>query len=214
MNDTVLRGAIVNSFDVTVHHMRCAEHTLQLGNKDALKLDGIGRFLTKIRDVAGRLRTPQTDTVLKHHNKSMIIDVATHLGNTFAMLKRLLELRSTTEHENLGDREINLSTGAKFRNWLMFWLFHKTQPFNFKEKTLPLESVFWHCMKPFLNYAKKCGYSTYYCRKSRKAYAIYYAKQTIFSSSRPMNGFKIPNFVKLGSKRKSQTGTFFLFISD
>ena len=37
----------------------------------------------------------------------------------------------------------------------MLWLFHKTQPFNFKEKTLPLESVSWHGMKPFLNYAKK-----------------------------------------------------------
>ena len=45
-------------------------------------------------------------------------------------------------------------TGAKFRNWLMLWLFHKTQPFNFKEKTLPLESVSWYGMKPFLNYAK------------------------------------------------------------
>ena len=29
MNNTVLRDAIVNSFDATVHHMRSAEHTLQ-----------------------------------------------------------------------------------------------------------------------------------------------------------------------------------------
>ena len=48
MNDTVLRDAIVNSFDGTAHHMRCAKHTLQLGIKDALKLDGLGWFLTKI----------------------------------------------------------------------------------------------------------------------------------------------------------------------
>ena len=100
-------------------------------------------------------------------------------------------------------------TGAKFRNWLMFWLFHKAQSFNFKEKTLSLENVSWHGMKPSLNYAKKYGYSTYYCRKSQKAYAIYYAKQSIFSRS--MGGFKIPNFVKLGSKRKSQTGTFSVY---
>ena len=45
-------------------------------------------------------------------------------------------------------------TGTKFRNWLMFWLFHKAQPFNFKEKTLPLESVSWHGIEPLLNYAK------------------------------------------------------------
>ena len=70
MNDTVLRDAIVNSFDVIVHHMRCAEHALQLGIKDALKLDSLGRFLTKIRDIAGRLRAPRTDAVLKHHNKT------------------------------------------------------------------------------------------------------------------------------------------------
>ena len=44
MNDTVLRDATVNSFDVTIHHMRCAEHTLQLGIKDALKVDGLGWF--------------------------------------------------------------------------------------------------------------------------------------------------------------------------
>ena len=110
MNDTVLRDAIVNSFDVTVHHMRCAVHTLQLGIKDALKLDDLGRFLTKIRDIAERPRAPRTDAVLKHHNKSMIIDVATRWGISFAMLKRLLELRSTIEHEDLGNREINLST--------------------------------------------------------------------------------------------------------
>ena len=113
MNDTVLRDAIVNSFNVTVHHIRCAEHNLQLGIKDALKLDGFGRFFTKIRDTAGRLRAPRTDAALKHCNKSMIIDVATRWGSTFAMLKRLLELRSTIEHKDLGDREINLSNN----NW-------------------------------------------------------------------------------------------------
>ena len=91
-------------------------------------------------------------------------------------------------------------TGAKFRNWLMFWLFHKTQPFNFKEKTLPLESVSWHGMKPFLNYAKKCGYSPCYCRK---AYAIYYAKQSIFSSS--MGGFKMSITEKLQSLKAIST---------
>ena len=90
--------------------MRCAERTRQLGIKDALKLDSLGGFLTKIRDIAGRLRAPRTDAVLKHHNKSMIVDVAIRWGSTFAMLKRLLELRSTIEHEDLGDREINLST--------------------------------------------------------------------------------------------------------
>ena len=100
MNDAVLREPIVNSFDVTVHHMRCAEHTFQLGIKDALKLNGLGRFLSKFRDIAGRLGAPRTDAILKHHNNSIIIDVGTHLGSTFAMLKRLLELRSTIKHED------------------------------------------------------------------------------------------------------------------
>ena len=56
------------------------------------------------------LRVPRTDAVSKHHNKSMSIDVATRWGSTFAMLKRFLELRRTIEHEDLGDREIHLST--------------------------------------------------------------------------------------------------------
>ena len=93
--------------------MRCAEHTLQLKIKNALKLDGFGWFLTKIRDIAGRLKASRTDAASKHYNKSLIIDVATRWGSTFAMLKRLFELRSTIEHENLGDREIYLSTN----NW-------------------------------------------------------------------------------------------------
>ena len=100
----------MNSFDVTVHYIRCAEHALQLEIRDALELDGLGRFLTKIQDIAGRLRAPRTDAVLKHRNKSMIMDVATRWGITFVVLKKLLELKSTTEHEGLGDREVNLST--------------------------------------------------------------------------------------------------------
>ena len=104
MNNAVLRDAIVNNFDITGYHMHCAEHTLQLGIKDALKLHSLGRFLTKLRDIAGRLRVPRTDAVLKRHSKSMITDTATCWGSTFAMLRRLLELRSTIEHEDLVTR--------------------------------------------------------------------------------------------------------------
>ena len=89
------------------------------------------------------------------------------------------------------------------RNWLMFWLFHETQPFNFKEKTLPLESVSWHDMKPFLNYAKKMWLQLIHAIAENLL-----SKQSIFSSS--IGGFKIPNFVKLGSKR-SLTETFFVY---
>ena len=139
MNDTVLRNVIVNSFDVTVYHMHCGEHTLQLGIKDALKLDGLGQFLTKIRDIAGHLRAPQTDATLKHHNKSMIMDVATRWGSTVAMLKRLFELRECflAWHE------------AIFELHKKMWLQHILSPkilksvFNLLSKTKVFLAAVW-----------------------------------------------------------------------
>ena len=165
MNDTVPRDAIVNSFDVTVHHMRCAEHTLQLEIMDALKLDSFGRFLTKIRNIAGRLRAPRTDAVLKHHNKSMIIDVATRWDSTYAMLKRLFELRSTIEHEDLSDREINLSTNdwCKIQELINVLAIPPNITLQLQRENFTTGECFFAMHEAIFELRKKCGYSTYYC---------------------------------------------------
>ena len=75
-----------SSIDHTTYHMRCAEHTLQLGIRDVLK-KGEWKFLTKLRKLAQHLRSPHTDGILKRRaNKGMLIDMPTGWGSTFLML--------------------------------------------------------------------------------------------------------------------------------
>lgn len=91
-----------------VHHMRCAEHTLQLAIRDGLKNPAVSSFLTKIRAVTQHLRAPHTDSILKRRaGKGVVIDVVTRWGSTFLMLKRLLELKVFIQ--DLGSREVHLT---------------------------------------------------------------------------------------------------------
>ena len=83
------------SIDHTIYHMRCAEHTLQLGIRDVLKKGRAQKFLTKLRKLAQHLRSPHTNEILKRRaNKGMLIDMPTRWGNTFLMLQRLADLES------------------------------------------------------------------------------------------------------------------------
>ena len=75
-----------------VSHMRCAEHTLQLGVRDALKK--ASTFVTKIRGIATYLRNPHTDSIHKRKaKKGMIVDMPTRWGVTFLMFKRFMDLK-------------------------------------------------------------------------------------------------------------------------
>ena len=70
------------SIDLTIHHMRCAEHTLQLGIRDVLKKGRPEKFLTKLRKLAQHLlRCPHMDGILKRRaSKGMLIDMPTRWG--------------------------------------------------------------------------------------------------------------------------------------
>ena len=72
----------------TIYHMKCAEHTLQLGIRDVLKKGRAEKFLTKLRKLAQHLRSPHTDGILKRRaNKGMLIDMPTRWASTFLMLQ-------------------------------------------------------------------------------------------------------------------------------
>ena len=95
-------------FDCTIYHMRCAEHTLQLGIRDVLKKGRSDKFLTKLRKIAQHLRAPHTDGILKRRaGKGMLIDMPTRWGSTFLMLQRLLDLKSFIQ--DLGSQDSYLT---------------------------------------------------------------------------------------------------------
>ena len=50
---------------ICIYHIKCAEHTLQLGICDVLKKGRSEKFLTKLRKLAQHLRSPHTDGILK-----------------------------------------------------------------------------------------------------------------------------------------------------
>ena len=96
------------SIDYTIYHMRCAEHTLQLGIRDVLKKGRAEKFLTKLRKLAQHLRSSHTDGILKRRaNKGMLIDMPTRWGSTFFMLQRLADLKSFVQ--DLGSHESYLT---------------------------------------------------------------------------------------------------------
>ena len=92
----------------TIYHMRCAEHTLQLGIRDMLKKGRAEKFLTKLRKLAQHLRSPHTDGILKRRaNKGMLINMLTRWASTFLMLLRLADLKCFVQ--DLGSHESYLT---------------------------------------------------------------------------------------------------------
>lgn len=103
--------------DSTIHHMRCAEHTLQLGIRDALKKGRPEKFVTKIRKVAQHLRTSHTDGILKRRaGKGMLIDMPTRWGSTFLMLERLLHLKAVVQDLDSVDSYLSESEWGELEN--------------------------------------------------------------------------------------------------
>ena len=83
-----------SDFGPSISHLRCVEHTLQLGVRDGLKKSSVNNFIEKVRKLAVNLRSPRNDAVLKRcAGKGMLIDMPTRWGSTFLMVSRLLELK-------------------------------------------------------------------------------------------------------------------------
>ena len=98
------------SIDHTIYHMRCAEHTMQLGICDVLKKGRAKKFLTKLRKLAQHLPSLHTDGILKRRaSKGMLIDMPTRWGSIFPMLQRLADLKCFVQ--DLGLHESYLTKG-------------------------------------------------------------------------------------------------------
>jgi hypothetical protein len=66
---TIKKFLITNNMpqiDETIHHVRCAEYTLQLGNRDGLKKD-VATFIAKLRAIVQLLHAPHADAISKRH---------------------------------------------------------------------------------------------------------------------------------------------------
>ena len=104
------------SIDHTIYHMRCAEHTLQLGIRDVLKKRRAEKFLIKLRTLAQHLRSPHTDGILKRRgNKGMLIDMPTRWGSTFLMLQRLADLKCFVQDVGLHESYLIESEWAEVK---------------------------------------------------------------------------------------------------
>ncbi|KAM5158321.1 LOW QUALITY PROTEIN: uncharacterized protein ACMZJ9_009610 [Mantella aurantiaca] len=111
----------------TIHHMRCAVHTLQLAIRDGLKDRHAATLIGKLRQVTVAARAPKTDAILKRRaGKGAILDPTTRWGSTYLMVKRLLELKDFIEemdNENLALTESQWTQTKELENLL-------SHPFN------------------------------------------------------------------------------------
>ena len=73
-------------------------NTLQLAMRDGLKNNRASSLISKLRQVAGAGRTPKIDDILNRRaKKGIILDQVTGWGNTYLIVKRLLELKRFLE---------------------------------------------------------------------------------------------------------------------
>lgn len=78
----------------TIHHMRCAVHTLQLAIRDGLRQPHAANLVGRVRNIAVAARTPKLDAILKRRaGKGAILDQATRWGSTYLMIQRVLTLK-------------------------------------------------------------------------------------------------------------------------
>ena len=95
------------SIDHTIYHMKCAEHTLQLGICDMLKKGQVEKFQQNCKNLLNP-HVYQTPGILKRcANKGMLIDRLTHWGSTFLVLQRLADLKCFVQ--DLGSHESYLA---------------------------------------------------------------------------------------------------------
>ncbi|GFG29456.1 hypothetical protein Cfor_08213, partial [Coptotermes formosanus] len=106
----------------TIHHMRCAVHTLQLAIRDGVKDRHAATLIGKLRRVTVATRAPKTDAILKRRaGKGAILDQTTRWGSTYLMVKRLLELKDFIEemdNENLALTESQWTQTKELENLL------------------------------------------------------------------------------------------------
>ncbi|KAM9330121.1 LOW QUALITY PROTEIN: uncharacterized protein PAF06_009560 [Gastrophryne carolinensis] len=106
----------------TIHHMRCAVHTLQLAIRDGLKDRHAATLIGKLRQVTVAARAPKTDAILKRRaGKGAILDQTTRWGSTYLMVKRLLELKDFIEemdNENIALTESQWTQTKELENLL------------------------------------------------------------------------------------------------
>lgn len=77
----------------TIHHMRCAVHTLQLAIRDGLRQPYAANLVGRVRNIAVAARTLKLDGILKRRaGKGSILNQATAWGSTYLMIQRVLEL--------------------------------------------------------------------------------------------------------------------------
>ena len=102
--------------DSSIHHMRCAAHTLQLGIEDALKAERPAAFVEKLAHISQKLRAPLLDAVLKRvAGKGALMRNKTRWGSTYSMAKRLLELEFL-KTEGICFESPNFESGQKNRH--------------------------------------------------------------------------------------------------
>ena len=97
------------NIDSSIHHTRCAAHTLQLGIEDALKTGRHAAFIEKLANVAQKCRAPKLDSILKRRTgKGALMRNRTRWGSSGTMAIRLLELKEPIK---------DLASGKIYEQW-------------------------------------------------------------------------------------------------
>ena len=101
-----------SSVPINCEHMRCAVHILQLAIHDGLKKTASG-VIAKLRHVAKEALSPKINQQLRRRRakKVALLNQETRWGSTYAMIDRLIELRSFIEEmADMGNENLNLSS--------------------------------------------------------------------------------------------------------
>ena len=106
-----LQAQLENAMPISISHVRCGVHTLQLAIMDGLKNSSAASLVSRIRHVAVELRTPKLAEKLKKEGKLLaVLDQETRWGSTFLMLDRVLLLKSfVNESVEIYQKGINIT---------------------------------------------------------------------------------------------------------
>jgi hypothetical protein len=103
---------VENSLPVSISHVRCGVHTLQLAIMDGLKTPQAAAMIGKIRNLAVELRTPKISEKIKKEGARMaVVDQETRWGSTFVMIDRVVELKTfVNESVEIYQKNLQLTT--------------------------------------------------------------------------------------------------------
>jgi hypothetical protein len=110
-SENALDSSVQLSLPVTISHVRCAMHTLQLAVLDGLKNHHAAGLISKIRSVATEARTPKVNEYMRREVKlSAVLDQDTRWGSTFMMVDRILQLkRAIVELAGFGNKSLDMT---------------------------------------------------------------------------------------------------------